>query len=141
MQEIPRALLLPPPSAFPPMGGVRPAQGDVRAGDAEARAAAERDTAPSSSAGGESFIALVEPRREDTVDLKGKQFRFRPYTNRATAETVREAEDANPRTSDLTPIDETADGGIKVDVLDGFGAGARDRNSTAFPLINLESGI
>lgn len=130
MQEIPRALLLPPPSAFSPKQAVRPPQGD-----AEARGAERGGHAPSATgtpAGGQSFITLVEPRREDTVDLKGKQFRFRPYTNRATADAPREAEDANLRANDLTPVDETADSEISVDVLDGFGAGARERNSTAF---------
>jgi hypothetical protein len=126
MQEIPRALLLPPPSAFPPKPGVRPAQGE-----SEARAAADRNHAPA-PASGQSFVTLVEPRREDTVDLKGKQFRFRPYTNRATADAAREADDANLRPNDLTPVDETAEGDIGVDVLDGFGSGARERNSTAF---------
>jgi hypothetical protein len=126
MQEIPRALLLPPPSAFPPKQGVRPTQGD-----AEARVA-ERGGHTPAPPGGQSFITLVEPRREDTVDLKGKQFRFRPYTNRATADAAREADDAKLRPNDLTPIDETAERGIGVDVLDGFGAGARERNSTAF---------
>ena len=126
MQEIPRALLLPPPSAFSPKQGVRPSQGD-----SEARAAERGGHTPAPS-GGQSFITLVEPRREDTVDLKGKQFRFRPYTNRATADAAREAEDANLRANDLSPVDETADREINVDVLDGFGSGARERNSTPF---------
>lgn len=82
---------------------------------------------------GQAFLTLIEQRREDTVEIKGKQFRFRPYSSRgATDGATREAE-LNGETADTGAIStETEDDGIAVDVLDGFGAGARERNSSAF---------
>ena len=82
---------------------------------------------------GQAFLTLIEQRREDTVEIKGKQFRFRPYSSRgATDGAAREAE-LNGETADTGAISTEADeDSIAVDVLDGFGAGARERNSSAF---------
>ena len=82
---------------------------------------------------GQAFLTLIEQRREDTVEIKGKQFRFRPYSSRgATDGAAREAE-LNGETTDAGAIStEAEEDSIAVDVLDGFGSGARERNSSPF---------
>jgi hypothetical protein len=81
---------------------------------------------------GQAFLTLIEQRREDTVEIKGKQFRFRPYTSRgATDGAVRETE-FNGGTDTGAIVSGTDEDSVAVDVLDGFGAGARERNSSAF---------
>ena len=82
---------------------------------------------------GQAFLTLIEQRRDDTVEIKGKQFRFRPYTSRGGTDSAAREAEPNGEAADTGAIrteDEIDD--IAVDVLDGFGAGARERNSTAF---------
>jgi hypothetical protein len=123
MQEIPRAILLPPPSHLASRASVRAVQSDS---ETAIEAAQARKQAPGT---GQAFLTLIEQRREDTVEIKGKQFRFRPYSNRgATDGAAREAELSN--TGAIRTGDE--EDSIAVDVLDGFGSGARERNSSAF---------
>jgi hypothetical protein len=127
MQEIPRALLLPPSSYLSSRASVRAAQ-------SESESAVEATRARKQAQGaGQAFLTLIEQRREDTVEIKGKQFRFRPYSSRgATDGAAREAE-LNGDTTDTGAIrTEDEENGIAVDVLDGFGAGERERNSSAF---------
>jgi hypothetical protein len=125
MQEIPRAILLPPPSHL--SSRARPVQPESESAIEAARARKQ------AQGPGQAFLTLIEQRREDTVEIKGKQFRFRPYSSRgATDGAAREAE-FNGEAADAGAISvEAEDDGIAVDVLDGFGAGARERNSTAF---------
>ncbi len=127
MQEIPRAILLPPPSYLSSRASARAVQPE-----SESTVEAARARKPAQGPG-QAFLTLIEQRREDTVEIKGKQFRFRPYSSRgATDGAAREAE-LNGETADAGAIStEAEEDGIAVDVLDGFGAGARERNSTAF---------
>ena len=82
---------------------------------------------------GQAFLTLIEQRREDTVEIKGKQFRFRPYSSRGTTDGAAREAELNGGAADTGAISiEAEDDGIAVDVLDGFGSGARERNSTAF---------
>ena len=82
---------------------------------------------------GQAFLTLIEQRREDTVEIKGKQFRFRPYSSRgATDGAAREAGLGTEAADTGTIGTETEEDSIALDVLDGFGSGARERNSTAF---------
>lgn len=82
---------------------------------------------------GQAFLTLIEQRREDTVEIKGKQFRFRPYSSRGAADgAAREAELGREANGTGAVSAEVEDDGIAVDVLDGFGAGTRERNSSAF---------
>ncbi|MBA4095313.1 MAG: hypothetical protein C0484_00905 [Rhodospirillum sp.] len=106
----------------------------MRAVQSESESAIEAARARRQAQGpGQAFLTLIEQRRDDTVEIKGKQFRFRPYSSRgATDGAAREAE-LNGETPDSGAIStETEDDGIAVDVLDGFGAGTRERNSSAF---------
>lgn len=127
MQEIPRAILLPPPSHLSSRASARAVQPDSETAIEAARA--RRQTQGT----GQAFLTLIEQRREDTVEIKGKQFRFRPYSSRgATDGAAREAElNSDAAGAGAIGIDGEEDG-ISVDVLDGFGSGARERNSTAF---------
>jgi hypothetical protein len=127
MQEIPRAILLPPPSHLSSRASVRAVQSESESAIEAARARRQ------AQGPGQAFLTLIEQRRDDTVEIKGKQFRFRPYSSRgATDGAAREAE-LNGETPDSGAIStETEDDGIAVDVLDGFGAGTRERNSSAF---------
>ena len=131
MQEIPRALLLPPPSTARNARGTGAADQDQPA-ESGARRGAQ------GNAGAGSFLTLIDTRREDsiefTADSRGaKQFRFRPYTNRGGA-TERET-DSNtierPAAGELAAPDDL-DSRAANDVLDGFGTGDGSRNSSAF---------
>lgn len=129
MQEIPRALLLPPPSA----------QRNARGASAtEQDQPAESGARRSANAGAGSFLTLIETRREDSVeftaDSRGaKQFRFRPYTNRGgTAERETGSNPIErPAAGELAAPDDL-DSRAAHDVLDGFGTGDGSRNSSAF---------
>lgn len=131
MQEISRAILLPPPASPPQRSHARVVQGDAgNTADAARGPRRQAQAAPQSGA----FLALVDSRRDDTVEIKGKQFRFRPYGARGSAAegSAREAglgEEAGGSTTISTDADEAT---IAVEILDGFGAGARQRNSSAF---------
>jgi hypothetical protein len=127
MQEISRAILLPPP-ALPPQR----AQGRPVPGDAESAEAA-RGTRRHAQGSPPAFLTLVDTRREDTVEIKGKQFRFRPYGNRGAAVEggAREPGHGN-EASEPEAIGFAANEDISVEILDGLGAGARERNSSAF---------
>jgi hypothetical protein len=127
MQEIPRAILLPPPSHLSSRTNARAVQPDSEAAIEAVR------TRKQAQGAGQAFLTLIEQRREDTVEIKGKQFRFRPYSSRgATDGAAREAE-LSGETADTGAISTEAEqDSIALDVLDGFGAGARERNSTAF---------
>jgi len=125
MQEIPRAILLPPPSHLSSRANVRAVQSDSETAIEAVRARKQAQGT------GQAFLTLIEQRREDTVEIKGKQFRFRPYSGRgATDGAARETELSSETTGAIST--ETEDDGIAVDVLDGFGSGARERNSSAF---------
>ena len=129
MQEIPRALLLPPPSA------PRNARGT---GAADQDLPVESGARRSANAGAGSFLTLIETRREDSVeftaDFRGaKQFRFRPYTNRGGT-TERETDPnaiERPAAGELAAPDDL-DSRAANDVLDGFESGDGRRNSSAF---------
>jgi hypothetical protein len=127
MQEIPRAILLPPPSYLSSRTSVRAVQADSETAIEAARARKQAQGT------GQAFLTLIEQRREDTVEIKGKQFRFRPYTSRgATDGAAREAELNGEATGTGAIRTDAEEDSIAVDVLDGFGTGARERNSTAF---------
>ena len=88
MQEIPRAILLPPPSQLTQRSSARALQGDSDSLIEVARGTRRQAQAPA-----QAFLTLVDSRREDMVEIKGKQFRFRPYSSRgATDGAAREAE-------------------------------------------------
>ena len=125
MQEIPRTILLPPPSHLSSRASARAVQSDSESA-IEAVRARKQGT-------GQAFLTLIEQRREDTVEIKGKQFRFRPYSNRGAADSAAREAELNGETAETGAIStEDDEDGIAVDVLDGFGAGARERNSSAF---------
>jgi hypothetical protein len=130
MQEIPRALLLPPPSLHRP---------NHRAGESDSESAVAARNARRQSHGAiqgaaQPFLTLVETPQDDTVEIKGKQFRFRPYSNRgATSDEIVRESDLADELNGAGTIDDTAgDGEITTDILDGFGSGAQRRNSSAF---------
>lgn len=131
MQEIPRAILLPPPALPPQRAHGRPVPAD--ADSAEAARGTRRQAHGSAQSAPGAFLTLVDARREDTVEIKGKQFRFRPYGSRGAAvegsprEAGQGAEANEPDAIGLAASDE-----VSVEILDGFGAGARERNSSAF---------
>ena len=88
---------------------------------------------PAAQGAAQAFLTLIESRREDTVEIKGKQFRFRPYGNRgATDSAARETELAGDAGGANAVSTETDDDDLSVDILDSFGSGARERNSSAF---------
>jgi hypothetical protein len=128
MQEIPRALLLPPPSPLSQRASARAVQAEPDSGAEAARGARRQPPAAAQGA----FLTLVESRREDTVEIKGKQFRFRPYGNRGAADGgTREAEQAGGA-NETGAVSVGSDNDLSVDLLDSFGSGARERNSSAF---------
>lgn len=133
MQEIARALLLPPPSPPPQRPSARAVESDSDSALAAARNA-RRQSQSSAEAPAQSFLTLIEARREDTIELKGKQFRFKPYSGRGTTNesNVRESDQTNDAGEAGAISGDSADGEISIDVLDGFGSGARERNSSAF---------
>jgi hypothetical protein len=125
MQEIQRTILLPPPSHLSSRASVRAVQPDSETAIEAARARKQ------AQAPGQAFLTLIEQRRDDTVEIKGKQFRFRPYSSRgATDGAARETELSSEATGAIST--EAEEDSIAVDVLDGFGSGARERNSSAF---------
>ena len=125
MQEIQRTILLPPPSHLSSRASVRAVQSDSETAIEAARARKQ------AQAPGQAFLTLIEQRRDDTVEIKGKQFRFRPYSSRgATDGAARETELSSEATGAIST--EAEEDSIAVDVLDGFGSGARERNSSAF---------
>jgi hypothetical protein len=128
MQEVPRALLLPPPG--PPL----------QRNAARGTSALDRDLPDNPTRGAEGvgggeethFLTLLD-KGEDTIDLKGKQFRFRPYnrggaTERGQAETVFERPAGDAAAEAEAPRDADA----ASEVLAGFGSGTGSRNSAAF---------
>ena len=134
MQEIPRAILLPPPSTQRSTRGTSPADQDLPV---------EVGARRSANSGASSFLALIETRREDSVeftaDSRGaKQFRFRPYTNRgATAERDSESNTIErPAAGELAAPGDSAldDAGAHAAraAFDGFESGDGSRNSSAF---------
>ncbi|HET6157803.1 MAG TPA: hypothetical protein VFE34_05630 [Dongiaceae bacterium] len=133
MQEIPRAILLPPPSPPSQRASVRIVESDPDSA-AEAARGTRRQPQATTAGSGQAFLTLIEARREDTVEIKGKQFRFRPYGNRGagTDSSTREAELTGEVNETEAVSAESEDSGIAVDILDGFGAGNRERNSSAF---------
>jgi len=125
MQEIQRTILLPPPSHLSSRASVRAVQSDSETAIEAARARKQ------AQAPGQAFLTRIEQRRDDTVEIKGKQFRFRPYSSRgATDGAARETELSSEATGAIST--EAEEDSIAVDVLDGFGSGARERNSSAF---------
>jgi len=133
MQEILRAILLPPPSPPSQRTSARAVQPDSESAAEAARGARRQPQGAAQGPGQGAFLTLIESRREDTVEIKGKQFRFRPYGNRGAADGgTREAELAGEASEPSAVNADSSDGDLSVDVLDGFGAGARERNSSAF---------
>jgi hypothetical protein len=127
MPDISRAILLPPPSQFPQRTSARAVQ--VESESIEAA----RDTRREPAGSAHAFLTLIDSRREDTVELKGKQFRFRPYTNRGAAEGGPRETDPSQQSGETEALSAAAEeDDVTVDILDGFGAGARERNSSAF---------
>lgn len=133
MQEISRAILLPP--SQPQRASVRAVQGD--SGSA-VEAVRERRAA---QAPAQALLTLIESRREDTAEIKGeingeikgKQFRFRPYNSRGAADGGAREADLSRAASEAETISlEAADEDISVEIFDRFGAGADARNSAAF---------
>jgi hypothetical protein len=130
MPEIPRAILLPSPSQLSQRSHARAIQGDSDSAIEAARA--RRQSQGAADGTGPAFLTLIDSRRDDTVETRGKQFRFRPYSSRGTADgAAREAELAG-RANETEAIGAQSEDDISADVLDGFGAGARERNSSAF---------
>jgi hypothetical protein len=101
----------------------------MRAVQPESESAVEAARARKQTQGaGQAFLTLIEQRREDTVEIKGKQFRFRPYSNRGATDGAARETAFNGGAADTGAISvEPEDDGIAVDVLEGFGAGARER--------------
>ncbi|HNB28075.1 MAG TPA: hypothetical protein PLR41_14005 [Alphaproteobacteria bacterium] len=131
MQDIPRAILLPPPSPPPNRNGARTATAaDQALPDEVGRGTRTGSAAPA------GFLTLVETTPEDRVeftgDFRGKQFRFRPYNNRGGAERTTADNTIERPAADAGEADSAADPNVAADVLDGYGAGANSRNSTAF---------
>jgi hypothetical protein len=123
MQEIPRAILLPPPSAQRSTRGTSSADQDLPV---------EVSARRSANAGASSFLALIETRREDSVEFKGKQFRFRPYTNRGSAERESESNTIErPAAGELSAPEESDNQAARA-VFDGYESGDGSRNSSAF---------
>lgn len=123
MQEIPRAILLPPPSAQRSTRGASSADQDL-----PVEVSARRSANPGAS----SFLALIETRREDSVEFKGKQFRFRPYTNRGANERDSESSTVErPAAGELAAPDDSDNQAARA-VFDGFESGDGSRNSSAF---------
>ena len=131
MQEISRAILLPPPALPPQRAHGRPVPGDADSAEAARGTRRQAHGAPPSAPG--AFLTLVDTRREDTVEIKGKQFRFRPYGSRGAAVegSAREAGQGNGA-NEPEAIGFAASEEVSVEILDGFGAGGRQRNSSAF---------
>jgi hypothetical protein len=128
MPEIQRAILLPPPSQFPQRTSARAVQAESDSLIDTARGSRREAAGP-----GHAFLTLIDTRREDTVELKGKQFRFRPYTNRGAADGGPRETDPSRQASETEALSAAAEEhDVSVDILDGFGAGARGRNSSAF---------
>ncbi len=133
MQEIPRAILLPPPTSPPQRFTARVVHGDAE-GSAETGRGTRRQAQSAAQGAPGAFLTLIESRRDDTVEIRGKQFRFRPYGNRGAAAEGSARESGLAEASDRDAIGVQADDGdsIATEILDGFGAGARQRNSSAF---------
>lgn len=129
MQEIPRAILLPPPNS----AALRHASRRDTAFDSDLPIESERAARRAGNAVAGSFLTLLESPGEDTIEFRGKQFRFRPYTNRGAAERIRDdAPIERPSSEELAEARLEDDRGIAAGVLDGFAAGSRKRNSAAF---------
>jgi len=131
MQDIPRAILLLPPSLPPARGGAR--------GAAAANEAPSDEVGRGTRTGGTSttgFLTLVETTPEDQVeftgDFRAKQFRFRPYNNRGGAERSDTDTTIERPSADASEADAASDPNVAAQVLDGYGSGAKSRNSTAF---------
>lgn len=125
MQEIPRAILLPPPSQSFQRASARAVQAD-----SDSISETAHDGRQRSRGAAQAFLTLIKARREDTVEIRGKQFRFRPYTSRGAAEGGPPAPD--PARDSIRAEANGADAGGPADVFDGFEAGAHARNSSAF---------
>lgn len=127
MQEIPRAILLPPPSQLAQRTSARVVQID-----SDSAIEATRGTRRQSPGATQAFLTLSDSRREDTAEIRGKHFRFRPYDSRGAPDGgAREAEHAGEANAGGVGT-EARDDDVSVDVFDGFGAGAHARNSSAF---------
>ncbi len=125
MPEIARAILL-PPSQLPQRASARAVQGE----SGSASEAARDRRAPEAAHG---VLTLIDPRREDTVEVRGKQFRFRPYNSRGAAEAGLRETGPAPDASEAEAISREAESErISSDVFDGFGAGPQPRNASAF---------
>lgn len=126
MQEIPRAILLPPPAPLVPRSNAR-----TISGERDAAVEATRGTQRQPRGAPQAFLTLIDSRPEDTIEIRGKQFRFRPYSGRgAAADGARES--GPNRGEAIWSAPAAADDEIAVEVLEGFGAGSGERNSSAF---------
>ncbi|WP_119299878.1 hypothetical protein [Dongia deserti] len=128
MQEIPRAILLPPSSQFSQRASARAVQID-----SDSVIETVRNTRRPAPGAPHTFLTLLDSRREDTVEVKGKPFRFRPYNSRGAAEADPREADRSREASDAGTVGTGADDDeISVDIFDGFGDGAHARNSSTF---------
>jgi hypothetical protein len=125
MTEIARATLLPPPSPLSARASVRAVQAESEPAVEAARVERRAQTP--------AFPTLFDARREDTFEIKGKQFRFRPYSGRSVTDgAAREAEPGSTLNGNSATGAALEDDALAVDILDGFGAEAGARNSSAF---------
>src|SRR5262245_43650991 len=131
MQEVSRTLLLPPPTPPAQRASANAVQPDSESAIEIARRA--RRAQHSTDGAAHAFLTLVESQHKDTVEIRGKQFRFRPYSSRGTAaEAARDTERADDASQAGAISVESTDDDLAVDILDSFGSGARERNSSAF---------
>lgn len=132
MQDIPRAILLPPPN--PPL---RANARGAAALDRDLPEDPERGARRVSGDAAARFLALIDVGPEDTIDLqadlKGKQFRFRPYGRTGAAERD-EAEKVieRPAGGETQSAPESGNLEAAAQVLEGFANGPQSRNSAAF---------
>lgn len=133
MQEIPRAILLPPPSLSTQRASARGGAALDRDLPDEVESNGVRRTGSAAS----NFLTLIETAAEDSVELagdfRGKQFRFRPYNRSGGAErSGTGAAIERPASDEVAQSEAADDSEIAAEVLDGFASGARGRNSAAF---------
>jgi hypothetical protein len=133
MQEIPRAILLPPPSLSTQRASAR----GSAALDRDLPEEVERNSARRTGSAASNFLTLIEASAEDSVELagdfRGKQFRFRPYNRSGGAERSGIGAAFERPAPDEVARSEAADNAeVAAEVLDGFASGARGRNSAAF---------
>lgn len=117
MQEVARALLLPPPGWI--------------SGRAAARHQIDEDAAGARPRVPTPFDAFNDGGAQDEVRLRARTFRFKVYGDRGELNEDRSAFKA-PVAESPEQEETPRTGGSAVDILDGFGEGDAHRNSAAF---------